>query len=307
MRTPISSNTAYIGRFAPSPTGPLHMGSLLTALASYLEAKKNSGYWLVRIEDIDPPREQPGADSQILKALEQHGLEWDGAVLYQSARLEAYRACIERLLTENLAYYCACSRQDLKHCAVYPGTCRRLSHKSFENLAIRLKIKNRVIRFQDGIQGAQKEQLATDIGDFVIRRKEGLVAYQLAVAMDDSYQQITHVVRGSDLLSSTSRQIFIMQTLQSPIPHYCHLPVLENKQGQKLSKQNLAKPIQSEKAGFNLWQALALLQQQPPMELQGASVALVLNWALAHWRLEKVPHRMGIHYQNADISVGDPR
>lgn len=282
-------NKGYIGRFAPSPTGELHFGSLVSALASYLDARAHRGKWLVRMEDIDPPRAQPDADRQILLALEAHALHWDDSVLFQSTRTSAYQEAIDFLLDGDLAYYCSCSRLQLKGYPIYPGFCNNKSLNAETEAAIRIRVKPETISFDDRIQGRQCEQMAEQVGDFVVLRKDGLFAYQLAVAIDDAYQKITHVIRGYDLLDSTSRQIYIQQTLDLNSPGYCHVPVLVNKDGQKLSKQNQAQPLDLARCGNNLYRALQALNQQPPADLDNLSPREVLNWAIPNWDIGKIP------------------
>ncbi len=289
--------TGYIGRFAPSPTGPLHLGSLMTALASYLDAKANSGLWLVRVEDIDPPREQEGATRAILESLLAHGLSWDGPVLYQSKRLDCYRKVIHRLLKEDHAYACICSRLQLKKHIIYNGECRNKRIPLCTKAAIRIKCPNEIISFDDAIQGLQSHQMDTDIGDFVIQRKDGYVAYQLAVALDDNFQHISHVVRGSDLLESTSRQIMILRHLGLKAPRYSHIPVIVNQQGQKLSKQTFARALDPDKSGENLIYALMLLGQEPAPKLANMSSRRIIQWAVSNWSIDKVPRNSSV-YEN---------
>ena len=232
----------YIGRFAPSPTGLLHIGSLIGALASYLDAKANQGLWLVRMEDLDPPREMSGAASAILQSLEDHGLAWDGEVLWQSQRHDAYRQVIDDLLLANKAFYCTCSRSDLQeNKGIYQGRCRGcITPPSAQDFAVRLQVGNKPIAFNDAIQGHFSQQLERDVGDVVLQRKDGFFAYQLAVVVDDAYQGINHVVRGADLLDSTPRQIHLQRILAYVTPQYTHFPVITNKHGTKLSKQTFA-------------------------------------------------------------------
>ncbi len=284
----------YIGRFAPSPTGPLHFGSLVSALASFLDAKANQGRWLVRLEDIDPPRTQPGADKKILCALEAHGLHWNDEVLYQSSNLPAYRHIIDTLISDNQAYYCDCSRQMLKNYPVYPGFCVSNDKLTSENAAIRVRVKDEDLVFEDEIQGRQSQQLRKDIGDFVIFRKDGLVAYQLAVAVDDSRQRITKVVRGSDLLDSTFRQVYLQKLLQLNTPGYAHIPVIIGTDGKKLSKQNYAKPLDPKNTSNNLYLALKALKLEPSRDLINAPPSELVQWGVVHWDIGKIPRKLGI-------------
>lgn len=294
-----SSATLYTGRFAPSPSGPLHFGSLVAALASYLDARSHQGRWLVRIDDIDPPREQPGATDLILQALEQHGLKWDGEVLQQSQRSEAYLALLEQLQAGQLIYPCTCTRQDIKAMGgVYSGHCRH-ARPGAEPCAWRLKLYDLpgalarlpdTVVFDDLLAGTQRQNLAQDVGDAIVRRKDGLFGYQLAVVADDICQGITHVVRGADLLPVTARQFRFFEILGAAPPHYAHVPVASNTEGRKLSKQNHAPALNNRRAVENLWQALVFLRQNPPSELAGAPRDSLLDWAIAHWRREPLIH-----------------
>lgn len=284
----------YRGRFAPSPTGPLHFGSLIAAVGSYLEAKTHGGAWLLRMEDIDPPREMPGAADLILRTLESYGFEWDGPVLYQGQRSSAYGAALHRLERAGMLYPCACTRKEIADSAIagiegpiYPGTCRNGLHGR-EARAWRVRTTMERTAFDDAIQGRQEQVLERDIGDFVLKRADGLYAYQLAVVVDDDMQGITHVVRGADLLDSTPRQIWLQCLLGLPTPHYAHLPVALNANGEKLSKQTLATPLDPLRTAPLLWQAMDFLGQQPPLELRGDAVTL-WQWARTNWRLETVP------------------
>jgi len=290
---PAAPVPSYIGRFAPSPSGPLHMGSLVAALASFLDARAHNGEWLLRMEDIDPPREQRGAADAILHCLEAHHLHWDGKVLYQSTRHEAYRDALQQLEQQHLSYRCTCSRQELQGEDIYNGHCRALHHDANSVSAIRLDVEKSlrvlsldpVIAFNDLWQGTQQQNLLTEVGDFVIHRKDGLFAYQLAVVIDDIFQNITHVIRGADLLDSTARQILLFKLLGTTAPTFGHIPLVLNDQGQKLSKQNLAPALDDRKASENLYRALCFLKQSPPVELQGESPSGVLDWAIQHWQL----------------------
>lgn len=284
---------SYIGRFAPSPTGRLHLGSLVGALASYLDARANHGRWLVRMEDLDPPREEPGAAEAILQCLQQHGLLWDGEVMWQSQRHARYQEVLDGLCSRGKAFFCTCSRTDLaRYAGIYPGTCRgRLAAPQGEH-AVRLWVPDTVVEFQDQVQGLYAQNLQREVGDFVLRRKDGLYAYQLAVVVDDADQGVTHIVRGSDLLDSTPRQIWLQSQLQFPQPEYAHVPVVTNAEGQKLSKQTFAPVLQDAEAGQNLRAALAFLNQVlPPPHYP---VQDILQWAVSHWSLQRVPRRMQV-------------
>lgn len=278
----------YIGRFAPSPSGPLHIGSLVAALASYLDAKANKGLWYVRMEDLDPPRESATAASLILKTLEELKLFWDGDVLYQSQRHHAYKAALNSLQQLHHTFPCTCSRQHIQAAGgIHYGICETTPNLPF---AIRCrpfpkgKSSTNTITFSDTFQGAQRQHLAQELGDFVIKRKDGLYAYQLAVVVDDAYQNITHVVRGIDLMGCTGRQSVLQSLLGYPIPNYGHIPVIVNTQGQKLSKQHFAQAINMDKPQQLLLSALNYLQQRPAPELSQASIEDILNWAIDHWK-----------------------
>ena len=299
MSKPDSSGH-YIGRFAPSPTGPLHFGSLVCALASFVDARFHAGRWLVRIEDIDPPREVSGATDTILKQLNDHGLQWDGELLYQSSRTAIYREAIAELQRAGAAYYCDCPRQRINSLGgIYDGHCRQ--RELGENgAAVRLQLsEDSVVSFQDLIQGEYGQHLSADVGDFIIRRRDGLFSYQLAVTVDDQFQNISHIIRGADLIDSTPRQIYLQQCLgffsgnQSPIG-YGHLPMAINAEGQKLSKQNHAAALVEGDESRNLWHALQWLGQQPPTELQHSPVVEILHWAIDNWQLDAIEKQISV-------------
>lgn len=278
-----SSQHLYTGRFAPSPSGPLHMGSLLAALASYLDARARQGRWLVRIEDLDPPREQAGADRHILKTLENLGLCWDTPVVYQSQRHAAYAEALQQLHERGLLFYCRCSRRQLRdRGGGYPGTCRPFREPRSDS-AIRLRTDRLYCGFRDLFQGQQCMDAAND-GDFIVHRRDGHYAYQLAVVVDDAWQGITHIVRGIDLIDNTGRQLYLQQQLGLPTPVYGHIPVIVNAAGQKLSKQHGAAPLQPENAPRDLFTALCYLHQSPPPALADCSVEDMLDWAVQHWQ-----------------------
>ncbi len=265
------------------------MGSLIGAVASYLDAKANRGLWLVRMEDLDPPREMAGAAEAILQCLQAHGMQWDGEVLWQSQRHQVYQQTIEQLLDEGKAFYCTCSRTDLQtYGGIYPGICRgHVSPPNHQEFAIRLQVTDEVVGVDDEIQGHYQQQLAKDVGDFVLKRKDGLFAYQLAVVVDDAEQGVTHVMRGSDLLDSTPRQMYLQQQLNLPTVHYSHFPVLVNSDGQKLSKQTFAPALGEDAALGNMQYALHFLRQSLPNN--PASVAQLMEWAQAHWDVSVIP------------------
>ncbi|OFM95707.1 tRNA glutamyl-Q synthetase [Neisseria sp. HMSC059F02] len=290
--------TDYIGRFAPSPTGLLHIGSLLTALASYADARANRGKWLVRMEDLDPPREMPGAAAHILHTLEAFGFEWDGEVVWQSRRHSLYRDAFGRLKEKGLLYPCYCSRKDWQAAAaqgadgfVYNGRCRRPEDRPHTDKppAWRIRVNDETIGFDDGIVGHYAQNLARDIGDFVLLRADGFWAYQLAVVADDADQGITHIVRGQDLLVSTPRQIYLQRSLGFATPHYAHLPLLVNKHGQKWSKQTLAPALDENHKEQLLRQVLQYLNLPPAPEVSRPQA--LLSWAIEHWQ----PHKIPIH------------
>lgn len=279
----------YVGRFAPTPSGYLHFGSLVAALASYLDARAVGGSWLLRMEDLDPPREMPGAQQAIVETLERYGFAWDGAMLRQSERQAAYDAVIEQLLDAGLAYACTCSRKQLEaHPGPYPGFCRDARH-DLQDAAIRLRVPQREYAFVDRVQGEVRQHLGREVGDFVIRRRDGLIAYQLAVVLDDAWQGVTDVVRGADLLDSTPRQLYLQELLGLPQPRYLHLPLIIQPDGHKLGKSYRSPPLQPHEASPLLLRALRALGQQPPTELDGAPPPLILAWAVQHWKAVRIP------------------
>jgi len=271
------------------------MGSLITAVASYLDARFNNGKWLIRTEDLDPPREIAGASDAIITALAQHGLVSDAPILKQSERLDAYEAAITALTQLGRAYLCRCSRSELRDSnGIYPGYCRdkNLSHN--QQLATRLIVNDETITYHDGIQGLMSQSLGRDIGDFVIKRKDQLHSYQLAVVIDDAFQGITHVVRGADLLDSTERQIFLADQLNYPRIQFSHLPVLTNALGQKLSKQTFAPIIDNSRVMVNLRFALAFLNQ-PSAPQHIVTSGEILAWSAQHWDIGRIAKKQH-HY-----------
>lgn len=279
-----AAGTPPVGRFAPSPSGPLHLGSLVAALGSWLAARHAGGRWLVRIEDLDTPRNMPGADEAILASLVAHGLTWDGAPVWQSTRLEAYQAALDRLTGAGLAYPCGCSRREVGGSDVrYAGTCRNGLAPGRPPRAWRLRCPAGPVAFDDAVLGPQSEDVADRVGDFVIRRADGIFAYQLAVVVDDAWQGVTEVVRGYDLFDSTGRQCLLQDCLRLPRPRYLHLPLVMGADGQKLSKQNRAAPLEPGAARDNLLQALHWLGQPSPTPEARSSVESVLRHAVAHW------------------------
>ena len=300
MTKSMGNSNLYRGRFAPSPTGPLHFGSLVSAIASYLQARSKNGSWLVRIEDIDPPRETPGSSDSILRTLEQHGLYWDEPVLFQSQQSDRYISALENLNQQALLYHCLCSRKTISEAqhslgiSIYPGTCRRQSVKATPDTATRVIADERTFSFKDRIQGEFEQQLAREVGDFVLRRADGLFAYQLAVVIDDAYQQISEVVRGSDLLDNTPRQIMLQDYLTLPTPEYVHHPVATNADGEKLSKQTFAKPVDDSPAIQNIVKVLDFLGQNPPKHTEFSSLDTLWDWAILHWDIENIPRQKTI-------------
>jgi len=284
------TSVRYRGRFAPSPTGPLHYGSLVAALASYLEARCHNGQWLVRIEDLDPLREPAEATGQILNSLEAHGLFSDEPVRFQSRRHDAYQAAIDLLMTTGDAYRCVCSRKELQHHGGrHPHGCReRQADRTDRPSAVRFALTDEHNHWQDLLLGPQSQVVSAELDDPVILRKEGFYAYQLAVVVDDIDQGITDVVRGSDLLDMTAQQTQIYRALGAAPPRWLHVPVIVNEQGQKLSKQTHAPALADDQPADNLIQALAALGQMPPASLTGASVDSILDWGTSHWRREAI-------------------
>jgi glutamyl-Q tRNA(Asp) synthetase len=281
--------STYVGRFAPSPTGPLHLGSLIAALASFLDARAARGRWLLRIEDLDPPREVPGAAKSILRSLQRHGLVWDGDVTWQSSRSAAYQRALQMLADRSLTYPCACSRARLAGLSGrYDGHCRQRPPPAGVAAATRVVTTPKTIAFNDAIQGAQRQCIGEAVGDFIVQRKDHLCAYQLAVVVDDGDSGVTHVVRGADLLECTPRQIYLQELLDLPAVRYAHVPVLANAQGQKLSKQNLAPALDDEQPVRNLLFALRFLGHPMPPE-QYRQPSTLLAWAVNHWQPGRVP------------------
>ncbi len=284
-----ATGRAVIGRFAPSPTGPLHFGSLVAAVGSYLDARSRGGQWLVRMEDLDLPRVVPGAADFILQVLDRFGFEWDGPVLYQSNRMEAYHSALQLLREKGIAYPCGCSRKEIGEQQRYPGTCRAGLPAGKGARAWRLRVDPHLIHWQDRLQGAGQQDLQSTIGDFVLLRADGIFAYQLAVVVDDAFQQVNSIVRGADLLDSIPRQIYLQRQLALPLPEYLHLPVAVNAHGEKLSKQTKAPALNDADPASELWQALKFLGQNPPSELCRGLLPELWRWALRHWNTANVP------------------
>ena len=294
----LSRPPVYRGRFAPSPTGPLHFGSLVAAAGSYLDARASGGEWLVRIEDIDAPRAVPGAADDILKTLEGFGFEWDGEVVFQSRRIDLYHAALVRLQLAGHVYPCSCSRSEIAAATsrrsidgglVYPGTCRAGLKDGAAARAWRLRVPDREFILHDRVQGESRQNLERDVGDFVLLRADGQYAYQLAVVVDDAAQGVNAVVRGVDLLDSTARQVWLQQCLELPEPCYAHLPVAVNRAGEKLSKQTQAAAVFPEQGTVVLARVLRFLGYQVPDDLGRASTAEFWRWAIGEWSIAKVP------------------
>lgn len=281
----------YRGRFAPSPTGDLHLGSLLSAVASYLQARKNKGQWLIRIEDIDPPREVAGSAAGIIRDLKSLGMTADEGISYQRQHTTTYLQAVTSLLSAGKAFRCACSRKQLKDSPVYPGTCRKLG---LDAAAIRLRVDNRQMTVPDNLQETREYSLNDDIGDFILWRADKLPAYQLAVVVDDAAEGITEVVRGCDLLDSTPRQIYLQECLGLAHPEYLHIPLLTDNSGRKLSKRDRDDPLNQLQPVAAIRLALQLLGQQPPAEI--IDLDTLWNWAIGHWELKNIPLRLDNEY-----------
>ncbi len=289
--------SAYIGRFAPTPSGPLHFGSLVTAVGSYLDARARQGQWLLRIEDVDRPRVVPGAADDILRTLECFGLHWDGPVLFQSQQQEAYEEALHRLREQGRLYACGCSRRQLNALdlrrgplgLIYPGLCRdRALGFSGHSLRLRIDAPAR-IRFEDRHCGSRELDLAEEVGDVVLKRVDGIYAYHLAVVVDDAFQGVSDIVRGADLLDVSFLHRHLAHLLRLPLPRYLHLPLVYAPGGRKLSKQTGAQPLDTDRPAEQLWQALEFLGQQPPGKEDGMAVRELLEWAVAHWQPQRLP------------------
>ena len=290
----VNGDPPYCGRFAPSPTGPLHLGSLIAALASYLDARYNAGTWLVRMEDLDPPREEQGAARRILDSLQNHGLHWDGELLFQSQRHHAYAAALQKLSDAGHLFHCDCTRQSLGPDGACQGNCRDRRGELRSPTAIRVSSPSPAhIEFVDQLQPDRYSASSALPADFVVRRKDGLYAYQLAVVVDDEWQGVNHIVRGSDLMDSTARQICLQQLLGYRTPSYLHLPVITDRAGHKFSKQTHAPALDDRQAAANLRAALAFLhQREPPPALHTSGD--ILHFACQHWMPRAIPAVMSI-------------
>jgi glutamyl-Q tRNA(Asp) synthetase len=297
-----SENRPVVGRFAPSPTGPLHLGSLVAALGSYLMARRSNGVWLLRMEDLDQPRVVPGIADDMLSTLEILGLHWDGEVVYQSRRDEYYRQAAQQLVERGLAYACGCTRSEIAQIAsaphddviVYPGLCRQGLAPEKRERALRVKVYDEVISFPDVVMGRYGQRMTASCGDFVIQRADGPYAYHLAVVVDDAAAGVNQVVRGADLLSSTPRQIYLQRVFNYPTPTYCHLPLVTGPGKTKLSKRDNAVSLAAGRdlvaeGGGLLISALRFLGQAPPLELAGAPAGEVIQWGVANFDPAAVP------------------
>lgn len=297
-----------VGRYAPSPSGPLHFGSLLAAVASFVHARSRGTRWVLRMDDIDRGREVPGAADAILRTLEAFGLIWDGPVLYQSRRTAAYQAALERLRESGRVFDCGCTRREAQtgpagiEGPVYPGTCRGGLPTGRSPRSVRFRITETHLKFDDGIQGDVAQNPAADVGDFVVRRADGQFAYQLAVVADDAAQGVTEVVRGADLLTSTPRQILLQQALGLPTPAYWHVPLITHADGRKFSKSEGAAALDPARPVPALLAALELLGQSPPAELAAEPVDTVLGWATANWQSALVPRQLAPAAEGASVS-----
>ncbi|NNF51405.1 MAG: tRNA glutamyl-Q(34) synthetase GluQRS [Gammaproteobacteria bacterium] len=297
------------GRFAPSPTGPLHLGSLVAAMGSYLQSRHHGGEWLLRIEDLDSPREVEGASGWIINSLESHGFEWDQEITWQSERSKLYERALMHLGKTGRLFACRCSRRTLRESGsagrgtpAYPGTCRHLGLRDQSGMSLRFLTRPGDVCFEDALQGRICEDVARECGDFVVRRKDGLFAYQLAVVVDDASQMIGEVVRGCDLLESTPRQIQLQQALDLPAPAYIHLPLVVARNDEKISKQNGAAGLDDARALGNLIAAHRLLGQEPAKEKDFDSVADFWAWAVPRWDLKPLLGRRKIAAAGAEVN-----
>lgn len=288
---PHNKPTIYRGRFAPSPTGPVHFGTLIAAVGSYLQAKKNQGEWLMRMEDVDITRRLEGADTDILHTLESFGFEWDGEIIYQSRQTEYYQQALAQLVSESMIFACTCSRKKLAetNSNIYAGFCRSAHLPVKNDHALRVLADEVNIAFNDSVMGRQSQNIAQQCGDFIIRRRDNLFAYQLAVVVDDARQNITEIVRGADLLDSTARQIYLQQLLGYPTPEYCHLPLAVDIHGNKISKSEGAAKIALKNKGRSLIDALNFLGQQAPADLAASDIDDIWRWAIDNWNITRVP------------------
>ena len=283
----------YVGRFAPTPSGDLHLGSLYTAVASFLDARVHRGRWLLRVEDLDRPREIAGSADGILRTLERFGFEWDGAVIRQFERAARYEEALSALRSQHRTFACSCSRAQLEDELRYPGTCRT-RHEQGTSAAIRLRVEAGQVQFTDLIQGTYRQNVADAVGDFILRRRDQIYAYVLAVTVDDAAQGVTHIVRGADLLDNTPRQIYLQRQLGLPEPSYAHVPVLTEADGGKLAKSRRSVRLSAESPLPQLLSVFSLLGLKPPPSLASATIAEAWGWAIRQWDLNRVPKRLDL-------------
>jgi glutamyl-Q tRNA(Asp) synthetase len=283
---------AYVGRFAPSPTGDLHLGSLYTAAASFLDARANGGRWLVRVEDLDGPRVVPGSADAILRTLNRFGLEWDGEVVCQSDRGDRYAAALDHLRAQGLTFQCSCSRLQLADDERYPGHCRNGPLQPGIPCATRVRVDDATVQFTDRIQGTFRQNVAAAVGDMLVRRRDQLFAYVLAVVVDDAAQNVTHVVRGADLLDNTPRQIYLQRLLGLKTPDYAHAPLLTEPDGKKLAKSSRSVQLDANTPLPLIIKVFDLLNLSPPRELALATLPEAWDWATAKWKVDRVPKRL---------------
>ncbi len=308
--TATAEPAGYVGRFAPTPSGDLHLGSLYTAAASYLDARSAGGRWLLRLEDVDRPRELPGAADRILRALAAFGFEWDGPVVRQSERAPLYAAALDELRAAGALFACSCSRRERADAERYPGTCRDGPQRPGPT-ALRLRVDPGFVEFDDRVQGRFRQDVAAQVGDFTVQRRDGIIAYALAVVVDDAEQGVTHVVRGADLLDSTPPQILLQRRLSLATPSYAHVPLIVAADGSKLAKTRGSEPLE--------WRAedpcacariLAAtcrrLGLSPPPDLQGEKIFEIWRWAIAAWSLKTVPRRLFFPWDPASQSPPPP-
>jgi glutamyl-Q tRNA(Asp) synthetase len=292
--TATADRPAYVGRFAPTPSGDLHLGSLYTAAASYLDARAHQGRWLLRVEDLDRPREVAGSAARILHTLDRFGFEWDGEAVRQSDRTERYWSALDSLEGRGLTFECSCSRLQLEEESRYPGTCRQRPTMPRVPTATRLRVEPGLIEFSDRIQGSFRQDVAAAVGDFVLKRRDGIFSYLLAVVVDDAAQGVTHILRGADLLDNTPRQIYLQRALQLARPSYAHLPVLTEPDDTKLAKSKRSVKLDEHFELPQLLQVFSLLGLAPPDSLAAASLADAWRWAIARWNIQRIPKRLNV-------------
>jgi glutamyl-Q tRNA(Asp) synthetase len=290
----LSPTGSYVGRFAPTPSGDLHLGSLYTAVASFLDARAQGGRWLLRIEDLDRPREAAGSAARILQTLQAFGFEWDGEAVRQRDRIDRYAQALQTLRDRNLTFECSCSRLRLEDESRYPGTCRKRLSTPGKPTATRLRVEPGFILFRDRIQGTYRQDVAGAVGDVILRRRDHIFAYLLAVVVDDAAQAVTHVVRGADLLDNTPRQIYLQQLLGLPLPAYAHVPVLTEPDDTKLAKSRRSVRLDGAEALPQLLTVFSMLGLAPPDSLAAGSLREAWAWGIERWDIEKVPKRLNV-------------